>query len=72
LDALESLTMLDLYSNQISKIEGLNALKSLTELGLDSNQISKIEGLDALKSLTALNQDRRLGRIGEFNCVWAC
>lgn len=53
-EPLESLQELDLYDNQISKIEGLDKLKSLISLDLSFNLIRKIENLADLSSLTTL------------------
>lgn len=49
------LKVLNLKSNQISKIEGMEGLSALEELDLSSNQISKIEGLANLPALKRLN-----------------
>ena len=43
--------MLDLGSNQIKKIEGLEMLTSLEVLYLYDNQIEKVEGLEAQSQL---------------------
>ena len=51
---LTGLQELELGSNQITKIEGLDSLTSLQKLDLGGNQISKIEGLDSLTSLQKL------------------
>ncbi len=48
------LTELNLSSNEIKKIDGLDKLKKLQNLYLDSNQITKIEGLHNLKKLQLL------------------
>ena len=45
---------LDLSSNQISRIEGLESLVNLSKLDFSSNQISKIEGLEKLVNLSTL------------------
>ena len=45
---------LDLSSNQISKIEGLESLVNLSTLDFSSNQILKIEGLESLVNLSTL------------------
>ncbi len=46
---------LDLGSNQITKIEGLDNLVKLRWLDLDENQITKIKGLDKLVNLQKLH-----------------
>jgi len=48
------LEVLDLDSNEISKINGLEKLGDLKMLSLDSNQISDINGLEKLNALTTL------------------
>ena len=48
---LKDLTELDLSSNKIKKIEGLDKLTNLQKLDLSWNEISKIEGLEKLKNL---------------------
>nr|CDS25689.2 brefeldin A inhibited guanine [Hymenolepis microstoma] len=50
----EVLEDLDLYDNQITKIENLDCLKVLEILDLSYNRIRMIENLDSLKSLTKL------------------
>jgi len=45
---------LDLDSNEISEIEGLEKLTALTELSLFCNQISEIKGLEELTALKGL------------------
>ena len=52
---LKDLKSLSMYSNQISKIEGLENKKSLHTLNLLGNKISKIEGIENLESLHTLN-----------------
>lgn len=47
---LKNLVFLDLYNNQIEKIENLDGLKSLTVLLLGKNRITDITGLISLKS----------------------
>lgn len=51
----ESLTTLDLRTNGIKLIEGLDNLKNLKELYLNDNEISIIEGLDSMLKLEELN-----------------
>lgn len=50
-----NLVFLDLYNNQIEKIDNLNGLKSLTVLLLGKNRISDISGIVALKQLRVLD-----------------
>ena len=50
-----SLTMLDVSSNQLTRIDGLAPLVRLTHLNLASNAIQAIEGLQSLVSLSRLN-----------------
>ncbi|KAA1103503.1 hypothetical protein PGT21_020035 [Puccinia graminis f. sp. tritici] len=51
---LEGLEELDLYDNQIAKIEGLENLHNLKTLDFSFNLIRRIENLDSLRSLTTL------------------
>ncbi|XP_068434121.1 dynein regulatory complex subunit 3 [Clinocottus analis] len=51
----KSLVRLDLNSNLIEKIEGLDHLINLTWLNLSFNSIEKIEGLQSLRKLEVLN-----------------
>jgi Leucine-rich repeat (LRR) protein len=55
LEGLESLKVLDLTSNEIFKIEGLEDLDNLEELGLQLNEIERIENLEGLGSLRVLD-----------------
>lgn len=48
------LKKLDLGTNQIKKIEGLNFLESLTQLSLEDNEIQFLDGLDSLQTLMEL------------------
>uniref|UniRef100_A0A0R3SXB9 DUF1981 domain-containing protein n=1 Tax=Hymenolepis diminuta TaxID=6216 RepID=A0A0R3SXB9_HYMDI len=50
----EILEDLDLYDNQITKIENLDCLKVIEILDLSYNRIRMIENLDSLKNLTKL------------------
>lgn len=50
----ETLLELDLSTNRISKIEGLEKLKHLSILNLSENKITKITGLTGLKELKEL------------------
>ncbi|XP_073437082.1 leucine-rich repeat and guanylate kinase domain-containing protein [Dendrobates tinctorius] len=59
--------MLNLASNQIKNITGLENLKSLQTLDLSSNQITSLEGLEGLKFLQTLNiQDNEICQISEI------
>lgn len=49
------LTYLNLYSNSIVKINGLDNLSKLTKLVLSLNRITRIEGLERLTQLKALS-----------------
>jgi len=49
------LTNLDLQSNNIARIEGLEALINLQDLNLMRNEITKMEGLQGLASLRKLD-----------------
>ena len=46
--------MLELFNNNISKIEGLDNLTKLSILDLRNNQIDTIQGLDNLNNLEGL------------------
>ncbi|XP_013401506.2 leucine-rich repeat and coiled-coil domain-containing protein 1 [Lingula anatina] len=52
---LRSLLHLDLSSNQIERIEGLDSLSNLRTLNLACNQITTVQGLDGLRALVKLN-----------------
>ena len=54
LERFTNLRTLDLSSNRIAKLEGLENLVNLHYLYIDCNRITKIEGLDALTNLRAL------------------
>ncbi|CAH7669434.1 protein phosphatase 1 regulatory subunit 7 [Phakopsora pachyrhizi] len=54
LELLVGLEELDLYDNQISKIQGLQNLTSLKSLDLSFNVLRKIENLESLSSLKTL------------------
>ena len=49
-----SLSVLYLYSNTISRIEGLTSCCNLTHLYLQNNHISRLEGLTSLHRLSKL------------------
>ncbi|KAI6218329.1 Histone deacetylase 6 [Aphelenchoides fujianensis] len=51
---VETLTELDLYENQIAKIENLEKLVNLEHLDLSFNRLTKIEGLATLTKLRNL------------------
>ncbi|OAV88266.1 hypothetical protein PTTG_08455 [Puccinia triticina 1-1 BBBD Race 1] len=51
---LQALEELDLYDNQIGKIEGLDSLQNLKTLDFSFNLIRRIENLDPLRSLSTL------------------
>jgi len=53
-EPLKLLEELDLYDNQIGKIEGLDHLHNLKTLDFSFNTIRRIENLDSLNSLTTL------------------
>ena len=55
LSALTALTALELGSNRIRRIEGLEALGGLQELWLGRNRIAKVEGLGHLSRLVRLS-----------------
>lgn len=54
LERLTGLEELDLYDNQLSKIEGLNGLGALQSLDLSFNLLRKIANLESLTSLKIL------------------
>lgn len=51
---LKNLRVLDLYSNKINKIDGLDNLTNIIYLSLGSNEITEIKGLDSLQKLIQL------------------
>ncbi|MDD5043110.1 MAG: leucine-rich repeat domain-containing protein [Patescibacteria group bacterium] len=55
IECLTALTLLNLWSNQISDISPLSNLTALTDLDLKNNQISDISPLSNLTALTTLN-----------------
>jgi Leucine-rich repeat (LRR) protein len=55
IDNAGKITMLNLYSNNIEKIQNLDNFTSLNELDLAMNKIGKIENLNNLKNLRILN-----------------
>jgi len=60
-----TLTRLDLGSNSLPSMEGLECLVNLEELWLGKNKITEIKGLQALSKLRILDvQSNRLTRIG--------
>ncbi|KAM5173153.1 leucine-rich repeat and guanylate kinase domain-containing protein [Mantella aurantiaca] len=61
---------LNLASNQIRKISGLESLKTLQSLDLSSNQLSSLEGLEGLELLQTLNlQDNEICQISEITFI---
>ena len=55
---MKELRLLDISSNQISEIKGLEALTNLQQLDISRNQISEIKGLEALTNLQQLDISR--------------
>ena len=73
------LTVLNLHSNQIRRIENLLHVSKLVHLDLSSNRIQKIEGLESLTNLRTLNlacnfiqtvQGLENLRCVSFYCLW--
>lgn len=63
---------LDLSSNSIENIEGLESLRKLEVLNLTNNRISVLENMDALEELThfniANNHLGQLDNVTKFSC----
>ena len=61
---------LQLWENQIRKIEGLETLVGLQKLVVSSNQISKIEGFETLVALQALDlSNNQISKIEGFDSL---
>ena len=52
---LEKVTILDLRSNQLTEMKGLEKLSQLEVLYLGDNQLTNVKGLEKLSHLTSLN-----------------
>ena len=52
---LEKVTILDLRSNQLTEMKGLEKLSQLKELALGDNQLTNVKGLEKLSHLTSLD-----------------
>ncbi|XP_009868661.1 PREDICTED: leucine-rich repeat and guanylate kinase domain-containing protein-like, partial [Apaloderma vittatum] len=62
--------ILNLSSNQIEKITGLDGLKTLRELDLSSNKISSLEGLEEHDLLEKINlEDNQIAELRELECI---
>lgn len=57
ISTLTQLTELDLSSNKLTEIKGLEKLYQLSELDLNGNQLTEIKGLEKLNQLTELDLD---------------
>jgi hypothetical protein len=51
----EKVTKLDLRSNKLTSVKGLEKLTQLTKLALNSNQLTSVNGLEKFTQLTSLN-----------------
>ncbi|KAI8921116.1 hypothetical protein DFJ77DRAFT_150399 [Powellomyces hirtus] len=61
LNLFRSLTVLDISSNLIENIEGLDAAPYLVDLNLSNNKISRVQNMKSLQRLRKLNLS--------FNCI---
>ncbi|KAM6425223.1 leucine-rich repeat and guanylate kinase domain-containing protein [Rhynochetos jubatus] len=62
--------ILNLSSNQIVKITGLNSLKTLQKLDLSSNKITNLEGLEEHDLLEMINlEDNQIADLRELECI---
>ncbi|CAN0017496.1 unnamed protein product [Bubo scandiacus] len=62
--------ILNLSSNQIEKVTGLNSLKTLQKLDLSSNKITRLEGLEGHNLLEMINlEDNQIAELCELECI---
>ncbi|XP_009955931.1 PREDICTED: leucine-rich repeat and guanylate kinase domain-containing protein [Leptosomus discolor] len=62
--------ILNLSSNQIEKITGLDSLKTLQKLDLSSNKITSLEGLGGHDLLEMINlEDNQIAELRELECI---
>ncbi|XP_059673018.1 leucine-rich repeat and guanylate kinase domain-containing protein [Gavia stellata] len=62
--------ILNLSSNQIEKITGLDSLKTLQKLDLSSNKITSLEGLEEHDLLEMINlEDNQIAELHELECI---
>ncbi|XP_074681607.1 leucine-rich repeat and guanylate kinase domain-containing protein [Strix aluco] len=62
--------ILNLSSNQIEKVTGLNSLKTLQKLDLSSNKITRLEGLEGHDLLEMINlEDNQIAELRELECI---
>ncbi|KAM6090405.1 leucine-rich repeat and guanylate kinase domain-containing protein isoform 2-T2 [Theristicus caerulescens] len=62
--------ILNLSSNQIEKITGLDSLKTLQKLDLSSNKITSLEGLEEHDLLEMINlEDNQIAELRELECI---
>jgi protein phosphatase 1 regulatory subunit 7 len=67
---MQTLEILSLQSNRLTKIENLNHMINLTELYLSENGLKKIEGLENLKKLKTLDLSiNEIERIENVECL---
>ncbi|XP_053910934.1 leucine-rich repeat and guanylate kinase domain-containing protein isoform X2 [Cuculus canorus] len=72
ISGLENLPIkvLDLSSNQIEKITGLDSLKTLQKLDLSSNKITSLEGLEEHDLLETINlEGNQIAELHEFEWI---
>ncbi|XP_009574425.1 PREDICTED: leucine-rich repeat and guanylate kinase domain-containing protein [Fulmarus glacialis] len=72
ISGLENLPIriLNLSSNQIEKITGLDSLKTLQKLDLSSNKITSLEGLEEHDLLEMINlEDNQIAELRELECI---
>ncbi|NXX85025.1 LRGUK protein, partial [Urocolius indicus] len=74
ISGLENLPIkiLNLSSNQIEKVTGLDSLKTLQKLDLSSNKITSLEGLEEHHLLEVINlEDNQIAELPGFQCIGA-
>ncbi|KFQ86354.1 Leucine-rich repeat and guanylate kinase domain-containing protein, partial [Phoenicopterus ruber ruber] len=72
ISGLENLPIriLNLSSNQIEKITGLDSLKTLQKLDLSSNKITNLEGLEEHDLLEMINlENNQIAELRELECI---
>ncbi|XP_040401953.1 leucine-rich repeat and guanylate kinase domain-containing protein isoform X3 [Cygnus olor] len=64
------LKILNLSSNLLEKITGLDSLKTLQKLDLSNNKITSLEGLEEHDLLEVINlENNQIAELGELECV---
>ncbi|XP_009697385.1 PREDICTED: leucine-rich repeat and guanylate kinase domain-containing protein, partial [Cariama cristata] len=72
ISGLENLPIkiLNLSSNQIEKITGLDSLKTLQKVDLSSNKITSLQGLEEHDLLEVINlEDNQIAELHELECI---